>query len=62
QYSEDLVLRENQQDQLLSKLTKWQRVNMQINKIRIELWNITTDRGNPENHQVILRKHVFLKI
>ncbi|MBV2150709.1 endonuclease/exonuclease/phosphatase family protein [Sphingobium sp. AS12] len=45
----------NKIDKPLSKLTKQQRVNMQINKIRNEKGGHNNrHRGNPENHQVIL--------
>ena len=40
----------NKIEKHLSKLTKRQRENIQINNIRNEKGDITTDTGNPENH------------
>ena len=52
----------NKKDKPLSKLTKRQRWNMQINKIRNEKRNIITDCENTENPQIILEKSVLYKI
>ena len=43
QWDKELVLQENQQNRPLSKLTKRQRENIQINKIRNEKEDITID-------------------
>ena len=40
----------NKIDKPLAKLIKRQRENTQINKIRNKKGDITTDRGNSENH------------
>ena len=52
----------NKINKTLSELIKLQRKNTQINKIRNEMGDITTDTGNSENHQILLQKLVCHKI
>ena len=51
----------NKIDKPLARLTRGQRESIQINKIRKESGEITTETGSSRNHQILLQKPVLNK-
>jgi hypothetical protein len=51
----------NKIDKPLARLTRGQRLNFHINKIRNEKGDITMETGNSKNHQILLQKPILNK-
>jgi hypothetical protein len=54
------LIKINKIDKPLARLTKWQRDNIQINKIRNEKGDITTESEEKKN-QIVLEKTILYK-